>query len=90
MFNDVWSPEAKATYDLLKSKAEASLQTRKRKGKAKSSLDEGLFKQVHKTIGLLKDNPRHPGLHTHEYDSIQNPYDEKQKVVLREPCGNDL
>jgi hypothetical protein len=41
---------------------------------------EGLFKQVHKTIEFLRSIPKHPGLRTHEYDSIPNPYDTKQKV----------
>jgi len=30
----------------------------------------GLLKQVRKTLALLESNPRHPSLHTHEYDSI--------------------
>ena len=30
----------------------------------------GLLKQVRKTLALLESNPRHPGLHTHEYESI--------------------
>ena len=41
---------------------------------------EGLFKQVYKAIELLRNNPRHPGLHTHEYDSIDNPFDKNKKV----------
>ena len=31
---------------------------------------EGLHKQVLKTLGLLEINTRHPGLHTHEYQSL--------------------
>jgi hypothetical protein len=46
----------------------------------KSRKPEGLFKQVHQTIDLLRSNPKHPGLQTHEYTSIENPYDKKQKV----------
>ena len=41
---------------------------------------EGLFKQVHKTLELLAQNPRHPGLSTHEYSSIPNPYRDNEKV----------
>ena len=31
---------------------------------------KGLYKQVLKTLGLLETNVRHPGLSTHEYDSL--------------------
>ena len=41
---------------------------------------EGLFKQVHKTLQLLRGNPRHPGLQTHEYHSLEHPYDPQGKV----------
>jgi hypothetical protein len=81
MFTLVWTPEAKAAYDELKAKAEASLASRRKTGKAKSSKDEGLFRQVHKTLTLLAANPRHTGLQTHEYRSLPHPYDPKQKVL---------
>ncbi len=29
-----------------------------------------LYRQVLKTLGLLELNPRHPGLQTHQYESI--------------------
>jgi hypothetical protein len=29
---------------------------------------------------MLLDNPRHPGLRTHKFDSIKNPHDENQPV----------
>jgi hypothetical protein len=80
MFALVWTPEAKAAYDELKAKAVASLAARRKTGKAKSSKDEGLFKQVHKTASLLASNPKHPGLQTHEYRSLPHPYDSEQKV----------
>jgi hypothetical protein len=32
---------------------------------------KGLHKQVLKTLGLLELNTRHPGLNTHEYQSLQ-------------------
>jgi len=80
MFTLVWTPEAKAAYNELKAKAAASLVARRKKEKAKSSKDEGLFKQVHKTLTLLASNPRHPGLQTHEYRSLSHPYDPRQKV----------
>jgi hypothetical protein len=31
---------------------------------------KGLHRQVLKTLGLLEANTRHPGLHTHEYESL--------------------
>ncbi len=42
--------------------------------------NEGLFKHVAKTVSLLRANPRHPRLNTHEYDSIENPFDKQKKV----------
>jgi hypothetical protein len=80
MFTLHWTDEAADNYAALKAKAEAALKSRKAKNKAKSSKDEGLFKQVYKTIELLRGNPKHPGLHTHEYDSITNPHNEDAKV----------
>ncbi len=80
MFSIQWTSNAAATYNELKSKAEASLKARKAKRKSKATPEEGLFKQIHKTIDLLRGNPRHPGLRTHEYDSIQNPFDDEEKV----------
>ncbi len=80
MFSPVWMPRAQETYDELKGKAEASLKARHRSKKTKATKDEGLFKQVHKCIQHLRQNPRHPGLATHEYDSLKHPYDNKKKV----------
>jgi hypothetical protein len=75
-----WMKIASETYNDLKAEAEVILEARTAKGKKKSSKPEGLFKQVHKTLTLLQTNPKHPGLKTHEYASIENPYDKKQKV----------
>jgi hypothetical protein len=80
MFTLVWLPTARLVYGGLKAQAEASLVSRQVKEKAKSSRDEGLFKQVNKTLTRLKSNPRHPGLQTHEYHSLPHPYDPEQKV----------
>jgi hypothetical protein len=80
MFKFKWTAEADAAYCLLKAKAEATLLSRQRKKKAKASKAEGLFKQVHKALSLLQQNPKHPGLRTHEYHTISNPYDSSQKV----------
>lgn len=40
----------------------------------------GLEKQIKKTLGFLQINPRHPSLQTHEFRSIDNPFDPKNKV----------
>ena len=79
-FTPCWSVEALETYNRLKRSAEAALQHRQKLGKRKSSKEEGLFKQVHKCITLLLENPRHPGLQTHEFHSLQHPYDKNAKV----------
>ena len=77
-----WTEAAKNVYDALKAKAKARRDARKKNKIKKSSQDEGLFKQVAKTVSLLSTNPRHPGLNSHEYDSIENPYDKKKKVFV--------
>lgn len=69
-FSLCWTEEAKRTYNELKAKAEAIHKARRESGKGKSSKQEGLFKQVHKCITLLRENPRHTGLATHEYRSL--------------------
>jgi hypothetical protein len=35
---------------------------------------QGIFRQVQKTLRLLSQNPRHPSLQTHKFESIQHPY----------------
>ncbi len=80
MFTLKWMAAAQATYDVLRAEAEEILDSRAAKGKKKSSKQEGLFRQVHKTVNLLRANPKHPGLQTHEFPSIENPHDKKQKV----------
>jgi len=42
--------------------------------------DQGLTKQVKKTLGYLQANPKHNSLQTHPYFSIPNPRDTKEKV----------
>jgi len=74
----VWLEEAAEVYQQLMLAARAAFETRG--GKGKSSKPEGLFKQIHKCVQLLRANPRHPGLATHEYHSFAHPYDDEQKV----------
>lgn len=79
-FTLVWLEGAAETFAELETAARKSLETRTKSEKAKASRQEGLFKQVVKSLELLQTNPRHPGLATHEYDSIENPYDAHAKV----------
>ena len=75
-----FTPTAENNYLSLKSAAEESLANRTKSKKQKASKQEGLFKQVFKTLELLSKNPRHPGLQTHEYNAIPNPFRPKEKV----------
>jgi hypothetical protein len=43
----------------------------------RSSQQEGLLKQVRKTLGLLETNPRHPSLQTHKFRSLHGPKGEE-------------
>jgi hypothetical protein len=80
VFTLTWTKTAQATYEDLTAQAAKAKEKRKLNVKQKSSKQEGLLKQVEKTLRLLAANPKHPGLHTHEYDVIENPYDKNQKA----------
>ncbi|MFH1132712.1 MAG: hypothetical protein V1754_15360 [Pseudomonadota bacterium] len=80
MFTDRWIPEAREQYCAIEKAAERAHATRIKNNKQKSSRHEGLFKQVRKTINFLLHNPKHPGLETHSYDSLTNPYEPSKKV----------
>ncbi len=79
-FELVWTKEADSQYTRLRDAAERAAETRKKTRKKKSSKQEGLFKQIHKCLANLHVNPRHPGLQTHEYDSLDHPYQPNAKV----------
>ena len=79
-FTLVWLESSTDTFDELEAAARKSLESRQKTRKAKASKQEGLFKQVVKCVELLQANPRHPGLKTHEYTSIENPYSPDTKV----------
>jgi len=77
----VWMPVARESFNHLKEDALRVRKSRKKSGKTKSSKQEGLFKQVLKTIDFLKSDPRHPGLNSHQYsDAADHPYDITKKV----------
>lgn len=63
MFELRWSNEAKEQYDSLKRSA---LQQ-------KTGRRAAIFKQVHKSLLFLAQNPKHPGLQTHKYSSLKDP-----------------
>ena len=75
-----WSLVASRQFDSIQEAARKAMEGRKAFGKRKSSRQEGLFVQIVKSLNFLAQNPRHPGLHTHEFSSIENPFDSKQKV----------
>jgi hypothetical protein len=77
-FEAVWTHEARDQYDAIKSRAQASLKARQADKRKKATEAEGLFKQVHGCIQKLLNDPRHPGLNTHKYDSLEHPYDPGQ------------
>ena len=79
-FELVWMPDASETFLGLQTAAGRATTDRAQTMKTKASKQEGLFKQVAKAVQLLQQNPRHPGLNTHEYSSLDNPYDPMQKV----------
>jgi hypothetical protein len=73
-FEIVFTVEASKTISRLRAAAESQAA-----GGRKSKV-VGLFNQVVKCIDLLRANPRHPGLRTHEFHSIPHPYAKGQKV----------
>jgi hypothetical protein len=76
----VWVPAAAAQFEALRAAAELQVQSVRRTRKTNSSRQAGLFKQVVKCLTLLRENPRHPGLQTHEFHSIEHPYKSGDKV----------
>ena len=94
-FTPRWTEEADTKFRELQAAAAESLQNRQRDKKAKASKAEGLFKQVEKCVRLLLESPRHPGLNTHEFHSIEHPYHKDGKVFEayvqnRTPCAYRL
>jgi len=71
---------ARRQYDELQAAALKTAEMRTETGAPKSSRQEGLLKQVKKTLLLLANDPRHPGLQTHPYHSLKNPFDPNAKV----------
>lgn len=80
MFDLEWTEEAEQAYVALEQYALEIKGKREKQQKSKSSKQEGLFKQIKKTLQYLRENPKHPGLHTHAYSSLEHPWDSSQKV----------
>lgn len=80
MFDLQWTDEAERIYRELENRANEISGKREKKQKRKSSKQEGLFNQVKKTLKHLRENPRHPGLETHPYSSLEHPWDSSQKI----------
>ena len=80
MFQLRWTEAAALAYADLRGRAQAYLQARAKSRRAKPTKDEGLFKQVHKCVTHLQADPRHPGLKTHEFHSLPNPYETNGKI----------
>ena len=79
-FAGVWTKAAAQRYHALKAAAEASLKARQADKQTKAASAEGLFQQLHACIQKLLNEPRHPGLKTHKFDSLEHPYDVGQPV----------
>ncbi len=46
------------------------------------------FKAVRKALGYLESNPRHPGLNTHKFSSLQGPFGEEIfEAYAENPCS---
>lgn len=80
-FDLKWTPAAASAFSNLETAARSAKQSREQSGKRKSSKQEGLFKQVAKALDRLRQNPKHPGLHTHEYSSLEHPFAPGEKVL---------
>ena len=58
-------PEMKSLWDTLTSKTKDGLASRE---------EEKLYRQMGKAMKLLSENPRYPGLHSHEIDALTARY----------------
>lgn len=80
VFELLWTDGSKINFQEIRDAATQRMAARQRTGKKKGSRQEGLFKQVVKCLSLLQANPRHPGLKSHEFTSIEHPYRPGEKV----------
>lgn len=69
MFELVWLDRARSEFDALERAATG--------GNAK-----GRFKQVKKALRFLAENPRHPSLASHKFQSLDHPTDPDKSVFV--------
>ncbi len=79
-FEILYTEPASTIFQELEDAAKKAFETRSKSKKSNSSKQDRLFKQVRKTLQLLSENPRHTGLHTHEYSGLFNPFTTNEKV----------
>lgn len=75
MYHLKYTVEADEIIKHLRDAALTAHENRKIKNKSKASKQEGLYKQLHKTLQFLSQNPKHPGLNTHEYNSFEKVFE---------------
>jgi hypothetical protein len=80
LFNLRWTVRADEEYQALRKSSRDAERSRRSKKIGKSSKADGLFKQVNGALIKLRSNPRHPGLHTHEFSSLPHPFHRDGKV----------
>lgn len=70
-FELIYTPEAQSNLGELYKSAQTA---------KKNSRQRGLYNQVKKSLKYLSENPKHNSLNTHEYLSLEHPYDSNEKV----------
>jgi hypothetical protein len=74
-FEIQWTPEAESQFNALQASAEKAVRL------GRKTKPFSLFKQVEGCINKLRtQGPRHPGLHTHEFSSLNNPLRPGEKI----------
>ncbi len=79
VFELQWTAKASTQYLQIMERADYP-QTQSKNTENKHSKQIGLAKQVSITLELLENNPKHPGLHSHQYDGIANPFTPEKSV----------
>ncbi len=79
-FELLWTRAARQAFDELEHAATRSTARKPASQKSASGKTGGLYAQVIKCLQLLAENPRHPGLQTHVFHSIDHPYRKGDKV----------
>jgi hypothetical protein len=75
-----WTAHAASAHKSLKDQAQAAAKGRAAQGEAKSSKAEGLYNQFQKALRMLRDDPKHKYLNSHQFYSLSHPYKKDGKV----------